>query len=198
MFGEIARPVAAGLFYIWAAASAYEALSSWQSLVYAAEMCDLQNNECLLADGIGSFFGDGGLGEPNQYVELYDPNDWHPSFGGFINVPEACWLQADAVGTFDTGGADVASIDLFLGDGGAAFPGQESVLHFGPLPRGTRFNWSLSWGGFIAPTVCAVTANVVQTAGPFQRSTLTCKRFTVTESPTPRPHQCLAWHPADP
>ncbi len=198
MFAEIARPAVTGLFYLWAAASAYEALSSWQTMVYAGEMCDLQHNECLLADGIGSFFNDGGLGEPNQYVVLHDPNGWHPSFSGFINIPEACWLQADAIGTLDTGGAHITSCDIFLGDGSSPFPGQESVVHFGPLPAGTRVTWSLSWGGFIDPTVCAVTANIVQTAGPFQRSTLTCKRFTVTESPTPRPNNCVVWHPADP
>lgn len=195
---EITRPLVSGLFYLWAAGSAYEALSTWQSLVYAGEMCDLQHNECLLADGIGEFFNTGGTGEPNQYVVLHDPNGWHPAFSGFVNVPEACYLQFDAIGTVDMGGADASVFDVYI-NGIPGGPGaQESIVHLGPLHPGEHRDWSLSWGGFVVPTVVAVEANVVQTAGPLQRSTLVCKRLTVTESPAPRPNNCVLWTPPDP
>jgi len=198
VFAEIARPAVTGLFYMWAAGSAFEALSTWQSLVYAAEMCDLQQNECLLADGIGEFFNTGGVGEPNAYVVLHDPNGWHPSFSGFIHVPNACWLQVDAVGTVDMGGANATQFDVYINGlpGGAG--GQSSIVHLGALGPGAHRDWSLSWGGFVTPTDVAIEANVIQTAGPFQRSTLVCKRFTVTESPAPRQSPCIVWQPPDP
>jgi len=196
VFAEIARPAVTGLFYMWAAGSAFEALSTWQSLVYAAEMCDLQQNECLLADGIGTIATLNGIGEPNQYVVLYDPNGWHPNFSGFIHVPAACWLQVDAVGTLDMGGATATHFDVYIN--GIPAGGQQSLVHLGALAPGGHAEWSLSWGGFVNPTDVAVEFNCNVTAPPLAHATFVCKRFTVTESPTPRQNPCIVWQPPDP
>lgn len=82
LVARIARPFAESLFYLWGQQAIFEALSTWQSLVYSARICDAQANEILLGAANTPQNRDTSDGVIGLIDEIYDPNNWKDGFGG--------------------------------------------------------------------------------------------------------------------
>jgi len=84
----MAEPFTTGLFYWWAAQTAYTALDTWQSLITAAELCGVEGNECIIKNGDAPITGGEGDfdGEAALYSVVYDPMGRYPELGSHIEI----------------------------------------------------------------------------------------------------------------
>jgi hypothetical protein len=190
---EISRPITTGLFYIWAASSVFDALATWQTMMYAQMMCDLEPDECLLASGIGSFYGNGGSGVPTTYVELFDPNNWHAPFGGSITVPVFAHVSANAVGYLTTHICNVTSCKIMLVGPDHGLDNPYQLIDLGAVPNSSVIPFSLDVDAFMNPGEVAVAAVIEQDAAPLVHTDLFVNRFTVVEKPDRPERNCIAW-----
>jgi len=71
----IASPVLRGLFYWWAANTAWAALDTWSSILNAQANCDADMNMAIIRDGHASIAGIG-QGSPAFGQVTWDPNGW--------------------------------------------------------------------------------------------------------------------------
>jgi hypothetical protein len=192
---EIVRPAVQGLFYLWAADTVFSIFQTWQSLIYAAEMCDLTRNECLLAEGSGQDYTGNSLGEANFYVELHDPNDWHTTFGGSISVPKKSFVQVDVFGWVLNATTETPQVSVHLG-GLGVLNSANSFIDLGVMAKGQLKNYHLSFSGQLDPTEIGVE---LLTSGPSwsfpDYVELKVSRFTVTESEVPIVRHCTPWRP---
>jgi len=139
----ITRPIAEGLFYWWAAETAYAALATWDSLMIAGEFCDLDGNECVLRNGKGPVVGGEGdfNGEPALYSELYDPQNRYPELGSHIEIYDASNVGVFACGQVLTGPRTLTNVVVGIkqeGDWVAEVP-------LGTLGPETVTDWSTSF-----------------------------------------------------
>jgi len=80
---SILRPAATGLWAWWVTATAFEALSTWSSIVYAMENCDQEPNTAVSINWDGEKVGLGG-GQPVGADSVWDPNHWlNPANTGY-------------------------------------------------------------------------------------------------------------------
>jgi len=102
---EISRPITTALFYWWAAETAWDALSTFSSLLMKEELCDLDKNEVLLRDG--DLLIPGSLHDFDSgaalYEEIYDPDNRYEGAGYFIGEQGFQSVTAHAFGYFDGG-----------------------------------------------------------------------------------------------
>lgn len=67
---RVQRPFTTGLFYMWAADTAFDAMAAWTMLIHKKLFCAIPEGDCLLMGGFGTF-GGGNItgGIPNSTVE---------------------------------------------------------------------------------------------------------------------------------
>jgi len=96
----ISAPLTTGLFYWWAASTAYSALDTWQSLLQEVKLCDAEGNECILSNGDGPVTGGAGdfNGEPALYHTDYDPMGRYPPLGSHVEIYNATNVAILVVG----------------------------------------------------------------------------------------------------
>jgi len=181
--GEIIRPVTSGLFYMWAASTAWEAMSTWTSMVYAMEMCEADNRECLLRDGNGTFPVGTTEGNPALYTVMHDPQGVYGDPGGFINVGQTSSVNTHAYGYLVANGHEVSNIEYgvivngiirTLGIGGDLHPFEQLPLEWewaGTMEAGAFAPWikcTVAAGGILPVELFMRrwTSRVVPSAGP--------------------------------
>ncbi len=188
---EIAHPAVTGLFYLWAAGSLFDAVNTWSSIMYAQMMCDLDRDECLLASGVASFYGDGGTGPPTDYHELYDPNHWHESFGGSISVLTPANVSVFACGYITTTINNVTSCKVMIVGPHHSETNPYAVIDMGAVPNRSTIPWSLDIEDFMDRGEIAIIAQVEMAAPALAHCDLFVTRFTVVEKQNPPDRTCL-------
>lgn len=102
--GSILRPVTQGLFYMWAGQTIWEALQTWQSLLYAMEMCDWDGNTTTMADASAPINTHHVSGSPAFANVIWDPRSRaEPNNTQVIVSYETVW-QCHFVGYFVSSG----------------------------------------------------------------------------------------------
>lgn len=86
VIGGIIAPLTTGLFYWWAAATAWDALNTWSSIMNAQANCDADANSAIMRDG-HAFLRTASSGSPVFYIVTHDPNNWAVETSGFITPP---------------------------------------------------------------------------------------------------------------
>jgi len=113
IMGEILGPFTTGLFYWWAAQTAFDALNTWSSIINAQEACDEDSNSALMRGGHVSmkFASEGSV---PFYQIVYDPNNWCNETTGFI-LPPPGWRSAWASLTIASlATPDTANVEVYI------------------------------------------------------------------------------------
>jgi hypothetical protein len=192
MLLEVVRPVTTGLFYMWALSSLFEALSAWQTIVYAQQMCDLTRNECLLANGNGSFYTNGGTGDPGFYTPLWDPNHWHSPFGASISIPVAAFVTGDAYGYVRSTINNVTRMRISLIGPGHGTDNPLDYKEYAGFPNNTTESWDFHWSGQLGVGELGIRVDVTMDAPALAHLDIFVTRLTVRESPVPDNPSCIA------
>jgi len=175
MLMEVLRPVATGLFYIWAAETTLEAMSTWSSITYAMERCDLENNECLLRDGLSPMPQGLHSGNSAFMSVIYDPQGWAVPNDGAIDCGESFHVTAHAVGYFETNGHGIEGAKISLYNGTEIVAEKE----YGHIEAGDVFAWSIEYDGPVTNNVLAPYYTADVTPSPVIPAAFICTRFTV-------------------
>jgi len=138
---EVTSPITTGFFYIWAATSAYEALSKWNSLIYAMAMCDTDTHSCLVDSAMNLETAANISGDLSWPHEIYDPNDWHEPNGGFIGIPEEAYVTANAFGYVRTDNIMVDDVKVEIKVNGTTV----SQVSLGNMGQESEAPWSLEY-----------------------------------------------------
>lgn len=171
---EIVRPIVTGLFYMWAAETIFEAMSTWTSITYAMEMCELENNECLLRDGQSPMPTGLHSGNSAFMTAIYDPRHMGVYNDGAIDVGVSNHTKAFACGYIFPEGHAIQDCVIRLMNGTTVLA-EDDLGSFG----GDEVKaWSLSWDGPLQSNVIQpiYTANVLPT--PVVPALFICTRFT--------------------
>jgi len=73
VIGGIIQPVINGLFYLWVAGTAFNALSQFQTVLVELAACAEDEDSALMALGDADFTGNGGVGGLVAYTIISDP-----------------------------------------------------------------------------------------------------------------------------
>jgi len=143
---EISSPLTRGLFYFWAAETAFGFLNTWSSLIHAGDFCDATGAECLLADGRAAFGGGTHheIGDVALYSVLYDPLNRYPELGGGPEPLAPANFSATAAGQFVMGTSEAKNARVWIYYGQE---GQQQAL--GTLAPLSVTSFSVSATGFI-------------------------------------------------
>lgn len=199
MLMEITRPVTTGLFYFWAASTYFSAFNTWQSLIYAGQMCGLDHDECALSDGEGSYFAGGAInGTPGFYHVLQDNRPMYSSPGGAIVTFTHGFLRMTAYGRVINGSPNVSQCIISFAMGADLLPGESSNVDLGPMPPGTVSEFTLSFEGEVDAGSFRINGNILNDATGLQSTNLRIDRWTSSWSPTPWNQDCVKWEPRDP
>jgi len=193
-FAEMVRPVATGLFYIWATETLFSLLDQWQSMVYAMEMCDLRHGEALLAEGSGSMHFETGVGSPGFYDVLHDSPQHYSWPGGDVEWHETHWITADAVGFILAGSGIVNNIRVYFARGSIEPVPGTTIYESGTMNPGDVASWSIEYGGLNAPGTLQIIVEWDQTHTGLQHSTILVHRWTTTFREAPY-SPCGNWKP---
>jgi len=194
-FGEMFRPVATGLFYIWAASTVYSGLDTWQSLIYQMTMCGLDHDECLLATGTGDLYGPTPEGSPGFYTELYDPLHIYASPGGGVDLYEDKAVRMNAIGNFSAGGGTVDWVEIYFIKGGISPIPASPVFRAEGLGPGSIIQWDLSYGGQQTPGTFGIFVRASQNHSGLAHSRIDVARWTITYRDIEQPETCMVWTP---
>jgi hypothetical protein len=104
--GEILGPFATGLFYMWAAQTAYDALSMWTSLLYAEDAGKITDHSILIPAGKGDIRFDSSTGSIPLPPALCAEDLIHPGATAFITSNEILPYKTRMFGTIDALGSD--------------------------------------------------------------------------------------------
>jgi len=193
-FAEMFRPAVTPLYYLWAYETAVQALDTWQGMVYAMEMCDIEKGETLLADGTGDMHFETGVGSPGFYHVLYDPKPRYAWPGGAIDSDSTKIVTMDAIGRIDAGGAPVNNIQVYFARGSTLpLPGS-SIYNSGPLPIGASVQWDIEFSGLEAPGSFQIVVTWDQHHTGLATSRIHVVRWTSTFHNQVRP-PCQRWRP---
>jgi len=103
--GSMLAPVTRGLFYLWAGQTIWEGLSTWQSMMYAMEICDWDGNTTTLRDSHAPIASPFSGGTPVFATVMYDPRGRAQPNNTGVQVGEEVVFQCHFIGQF------VSSID---------------------------------------------------------------------------------------
>lgn len=175
MLMEVLRPIATGLFYLWAAETTFEAMSTWSSITYAMERCELENNECLLRDGLSPMPQGLHSGNSAFMSAIWDPRSWGVLPDGAIDCGESYRVTVFACGYIQPEGHAIEDCKIELLNGTEVL----AVDRLGDFGGGDVKAWSLSYDGPITANTIQpyYTANVLPT--PVIPALFICTRFTV-------------------
>jgi len=143
MLMEIARPFVTALFYIWAAETIFDAVSRWQSVMYAMERCDKDSTETLLRDAHSPMTAGHHEGGAAFAQTIWDPNHWGIEEDCSVNIPFAWPYSAWAAGYIVAEGKTITNIRIQMTNG-------ETVLEetsLGNMNPGDVKPWSIGGGG---------------------------------------------------
>jgi len=175
MLMEVFRPVTTGLFYLWAAETAFEAMSTWTSIVYAMERCDLENNECLLRDGLSPMPQGLHSGNSAFMSVIWDPRGWGVINDGAIDCGASGHVTAFACGYIETNGHTVNDCSVALYNGTNII----AQVDLGNIGAGDVKPWSVSYDGAIASNVLQPFYTADVQPNPIIPAAFICTRFTV-------------------
>jgi len=91
VIAQILSPFTRGLFYWWAAETAWSALDAWHSLIYEQARCEAQQFNAVMNDG---FYNQhvAGTGSPTAYEIIYDQDGICQATNGFFRKGDgAAW-----------------------------------------------------------------------------------------------------------
>jgi len=150
-------------------------MSTWTSIVYAMERCDLEQNECLLRDGLSPM--PQGLHSGNSAFQsvIFDPQGWAVPNDGAINCGESHHVTAFACGYINPQGHAIEDCRVDLYNGGDII----ATVDVGTFAGDDIRAWSVSYDGAVTNNVIQpyYTANVLPT--PVIPALFICTRFTV-------------------
>jgi len=135
--GQMLRPATTGLWAMWAASSAYDALATWQTLAYKIDACDADGNETILAFGHAPFHLGDNSGAPAFYLVQYDPQERGNEANGDVFADykvayNAYWfgyIRAASVAVHDIKvGWSLNGVQFTQTDYGSIGPGEEVVV----------------------------------------------------------------------
>lgn len=90
VMAEIARPALTGLFYWWAASTAWTMLDTWQTVINAQAECDADTNSGIMRDASGSLSAPA-TGTPVGGTTVWDPNNWANDLNYFFEGEQGHW-----------------------------------------------------------------------------------------------------------
>jgi hypothetical protein len=193
-FAEMVRPFITPLFYIWATETLFSALDTWQSMVYAMDMCDIEKNETLLAEGVGDMHFQTGVGSPGFYDVLYDPLPRYSWPGGDIESHVTKVITMDAIGVILAGGAHVNNIQVYFARGSIEpLPGS-SIWQSGSMSPGDVATWDIEYSGLQDPGTFQIVITWDQEHTGLAASHIFVSRWTSTFHQVSRP-PCHRWRP---
>jgi len=179
MLLEIAHPFTQALFYLWAAETALDALSRWQSVMYRIARCDADRNECLIGNGhsilsYGHNWGGAALGEI-----IYDPNHWGIEMDTSVSVPFATTVGASAYGHIIANAGIIDNCEIQMCNGNDVL----ASVGIGHMDPGQETAFSIGWGG--SAVVGAIQPRILAdvSGSPINRPVYLVSRLTVSEGP---------------
>lgn len=194
MLMEITNPVATGLFYFWAASTLFDAVNTWQSIIYAGMMCGLDHDECLLTNGEASAFAGGAPnGTPGFYHTLQDNRPMYTSPGGAVQFFERGWFATTAYGTVYNGSPNVTRCIISFQAGTTPLPGETALVDLGPIPPGNSIPFTISWEGYLDATAVRINWDIENDATGLQSTNLIIDRWTSSWAPEPWVQHCVPW-----
>jgi len=96
--GQIIRPATTAAFYLWGMQTAWDALQTWSSILYAMEMCDWDGNTTTLANAIAPIQTNPTSGGVAFAEVIYDPRDRAVPNDCIVRVEGEVVWQAHAIG----------------------------------------------------------------------------------------------------
>lgn len=195
VIAEMLRPAVTGLWFMWAAGSAWDALSQWQQMMGMIEDCEDLHGECLLKEGIGDLYTQDPEGSPGSYTEIYDPYNLYQSPGGAIvlNIPRG--VQMDAWGYFSTGGGTTHWVEIYFIKGGTVpIPGSQ-VWRAENLGPGSVVEWMLSYSGEQQTGAFSIYIRAEQDHIGLAHSRIQVDRWTMTTWEGPANLPCSGYNP---
>jgi len=114
LLAEVHRPVLTGFFFIWAAETVLDALSRWQTLQYAMQMCEADRRECLMMGGkspLAIGHNDGGAA---LSTVLWDPLNIAQETDTAINVQEPVAITMNAFGFLVSDGCTINNAEVYM------------------------------------------------------------------------------------
>lgn len=177
-------PIMQGLFYLWAAGTAYNALQQWSTVMLEMASCDANEFDANMATGDADFTGTGGTGAPNGYSIISDPAGMANALDGFYNVLEA-HANSVAFGEIISLGKAIDNVRIeWLG-----FTWSDEVYNSGPIEPFGRVSWILTGSKVLATHgTVQVKCTVTQSNLPISATVVTCTRFSVSRSAPPGPN----------
>jgi len=179
----ITSPITTGLFYVWAATSAYEGLQTAATLYNAFARCDADPNTGVMADAHTFLPDPAGSGAPVFATTLYDPMaNQIPAITTFLYEPGRVHLTA--FGYLTSVGATVDSAEVYFDIDGAHVALQELP----PIGPGESTEWFIEYdfqatsGGAVQPRITYTQHN----QNPFSTSFI-CTRFIMRIPAQPEP-----------
>jgi len=113
---EASSPFTKGLFYWWAAETAWSAMSTYSSVIHKQEQCELTGRETQLANGIATFPSGSGEreGEVGLYTVMRDVFDRYSEAGGHVYVDVQSNVGATGVGYFVSTGSVLSDCQVAI------------------------------------------------------------------------------------
>jgi len=194
---EISGPLTRGLFYWWAAETAWSALNMWSSLIHEGEVCNPDGTECLLRDGNGTWPGVPAhrIGSPGLFTEIYDPRGRYSFGGSHIDIFEASHVSASAFGRLQPFQCTFDNVEVWIRHEGIDGP----KTYIGHVGAGEIVSFDCSWGGEMGIGVVSVMCELDITGNSLFAPSIWCDRFTVKAvPPEPGSTDGPLWPPEEP
>lgn len=176
-------PVTTGLFYMWAASTAWEFMSTWGAVPVAIAKCNADGNECVLVGGEANFLFDDMEGAPGSYTEVYDPQGRYTPPGGSVAF-NAGSLSLFAHGFCGSLGRIIDDISFQFFPSSLGAP----EISIGPIDALGRRAWSLEWTGSPDSDGAAfINVHIQQHGTSIAPSFVIVESFIVNNKPQPVP-----------
>ncbi len=185
---EITSPAVVGLFYLWAAETAYNALSRWSTVLYAFDMCGATRNEALSGNGSVGLGTGYTIGTCPFQTSIYDPNHWLNVADGSVNVPVRSWVSLRVVGYVQSRSCVMTGVSVFFPYG----PDRLGSVSLGDFGIAEQKSFTLSFDGYLDPCEIGPAIEAISTGNPLGDPLFKVERFTTRETHD-RPDKSHCW-----
>jgi hypothetical protein len=147
LLGQILAPAIEGLFYLWAAETAFSGMQTISTMLYAKEFCGLDPNSTALANGRGAIGSGERTGDAVFYDVIQDPQNVYGEPGASVLViPNRC-VQTSAYGYIIAGAVPLTNVKVGIHVTGNPIEDGLIVADLGTIAAGSLRSFALEYTG---------------------------------------------------